>query len=51
MVLQNQKYKITITVDETYTIDSTDNQYYDIVLNPQNYHHGKFYKTFSLNFL
>lgn len=42
MVLQNEKCYIEISIDETYTLDSTDNRLYDIVLNPCNNKKGDF---------
>lgn len=36
MILENDNYKVHIHLDDTYTIDSTDNLYYDMILNLQN---------------
>ena len=49
MVLQNEKCYIEISIDETYTLDSTDNRLYDVVLNPCNNKKGDFSKTFSIH--
>lgn len=48
MILKDEKYKITIQVDETYTLESADNSYYDLELNPMNYSYNDLYKTFSI---
>lgn len=48
MKLANNKYSITISVDDTYTADSTDNEHYDIVLNPLSIKQHDFYKTLSI---
>ncbi len=48
MELANNKYSITISVDDTYTADSTDNKHYDIVLNPFSIKQHDFYKTLSI---
>ncbi len=34
MVLENERFQVTIVEDETYTIDSVDNRPYDIIWNP-----------------
>lgn len=39
-VLQNDHYTVTITVDDTFTVDSTDNPKYDYVYNPANNRRG-----------
>lgn len=49
MVLENTICNIKILVDDTYTVDSTDNQSYDLVINPQNFNHNDIYKTFSVH--
>lgn len=48
MVLVNEKCCVEIKIDETYTIDSTDNRYYDVVLNPYNYKKSDISKTLSI---
>lgn len=48
MVLENKKCCVKIKIDQTYTIDSTDNRYYDVVLNPCHYKRGNLSKTFSI---
>ena len=49
MFLENEKCCIEIKIDECYTIDSTDNRYYDIVLNPCHYNRNDLWKTFSIH--
>lgn len=48
MLLQNPKCKIMISVDETYTVESSDNNHYDMVLNPYHFKRNNRYKTFSI---
>lgn len=48
MVLENEKCCIEIKIDKTYTVDSADNRYYDVVLNPCHYKRGNPSKTFSI---
>ena len=48
MRLQNEKYVIDITIDEVYTINSTDNKPYDVVLMPDT-QNDDFYKTLAIN--
>lgn len=48
MILQNERYKVAISVDEMYTVGSTDNMYYDIVLNPRKLQHYDIYKVFNI---
>ena len=49
MVLENKNCFVEIKVDETYTVDSTDNRYYDVVLNPCNLKNSDITKTFSIH--
>ena len=49
MYLENELYQVRISVDDSYTIDSVDNNYYDIIHNPDN--KSEFYKTFSIEIL
>ena len=49
MVLENEKCCIEIKIDETYTVNSTDNHYYDVILNPCNYKQSNRSKTFSIH--
>lgn len=49
MFLENQKCRIEIKVDETYTVDSADNRPYDVVYNPCYYKHRDLCKTFSIH--
>lgn len=48
VVIQNKIYKVKIALDETYTVESTDNKYYDVVLNLEDYHRSDWYKTFEI---
>ena len=47
-MLQNDVCTVTISIDETYTVDSTDNKSYDLVLNPYHLKHSDIYKVFSI---
>lgn len=49
MVLENYVANVKIEVDETYTIDSVDNRYYDITLNPFGYKRGDHVKTLAVS--
>ncbi len=46
MILKNEQCEICITVDNSYNMDSIDNNQYDIIYNPDN--KREFYKTFSI---
>ena len=48
MVLQNDICTVTISIDEIYTIDSMDNQPYDLVLNPEGLKSNDMYKVLSI---
>ena len=48
MVLENDICVVEIDVDETYTLDSADNRYYDEVLNPSNYTRNDFTRTLAI---
>ena len=48
MLLNNQTYEIEIAIDETYTLNSTDNQYYDYVYNPNKLGDNDFINVFSI---
>lgn len=48
MHLQNEKCSISISIDDTYTVNSTDNKHYDYTLNPRNFNHSDFYTTFLI---
>lgn len=48
MILQNERYKVTISIDEMYTVGSADNMYYDVVLNPKKLQHYDIYKVFRI---
>ena len=49
MVLENERCRIEIKIDETYTVDSADNRHYDVTLNPDHYHHNDFSRTLSIH--
>ncbi|MBQ3010224.1 MAG: hypothetical protein IJA20_05940 [Methanocorpusculum sp.] len=49
MVIENERCRIEITVDTTYAVDSADNRYYDVVLNPCQYGRSDVSKTFSIH--
>ena len=48
-IIQNDRYCVEITLDETYTIDSTDNKRYDYVWNPSGKRRGDMYKVLCLS--
>lgn len=48
MYLENEKCSIEIIVDKSYIIDSADNRYYDVILNPGKYKRSDFYKAFGI---
>lgn len=48
MILNNEVYEIEIVVDETYTINSTDNKHYDYVYNPNVLDDNDFINVFSI---
>jgi len=49
MVLENEKCRIKIEIDKTYTINSADNRYYDLTLNPGQYGRNDDTTTFSID--
>ena len=49
MILENNNCMIKINIDETFTIDSADNRYYDIIHNPCQYKHSDFTKTLAIH--
>lgn len=49
MNLESNECNIEIKVDETYTVDSADNRYYDIVLNPCHYKRSDVATTLSIH--
>lgn len=49
MILENEKCCVEIQIDETYTVDSADNRYYDVILNPCHYKKSDISKTFSIH--
>ncbi len=48
MTLENQQCRVEIEEDTTYTVNSTDNRFYDVILNPDNYRRGNHYTVFSI---
>ena len=48
MILQNEICEVHISIDTTYTVESTDNRHYDIVLNPFHKKHNDFYTAFGI---
>ena len=49
MILENQLCRIEITEDRTYTVNSADNRFYDVILNPDNYQRRDEYKVLSIS--
>lgn len=49
MLLKNDICCVDIKIDNTYTVESTDNKFYDLTYNPKLYKHGDVYKTFSVD--
>lgn len=49
MILENESCTVKIDIDETYTVDSADNRYYDAVLNTSNYKRGDLTKTLAIH--
>lgn len=49
MTVQNDICNVNISIDETYTVESTDNKPYDLVINPRNLRHNDMYKIFSIH--
>ena len=47
MELQNDKCNVKISIDTTYTVDSADNQFYDMEINLRHIKNSDFYKVFS----
>lgn len=48
MLLENKNCHIEVKIDETYMVDSTDNRYYDVTLNPGHFSHNDLSKTLSI---
>lgn len=48
MILHNDLCSINISTDTTYTVESTDNKPYDLIINPKNLRHSDMYKVFSV---
>ena len=48
MILENNKYRVYIEVDTTYTVKSVDNKRYDLIFEVEDYPKGHMYKTFSI---
>lgn len=49
MLLVNENCQISITIDDTYTLDSVDNKNYDIILNPFHMERSDMYKVFAID--
>lgn len=48
MVLQNDICNVKISIDGTYTVESTDKKPYDLVINPSHLKHNDMYRAFSI---
>lgn len=48
MILYNDICTVNISIDTTYTVESTDNKMYDLVINPRNLRNSDMYKLFSV---
>ena len=48
MVLRNDICEVTISIDQTYTVESTDNRPYDFIFNPRHFTHSDRYSVFSI---
>ena len=48
MILQNDICDVNISIDTTYTVESTDNKPYDLVINPRHLKHSDMYKVFAV---
>ena len=48
MILQNDICNVNISIDTTYTVESTDNKPYDLVLNPRRMRHNDMYRVFAI---
>lgn len=49
MLLENLLCRIEIAEDRTYTVNSADNRFYDVILNPDNCQHRDDYKVLSIS--
>lgn len=50
MNLKNELCSVEISIDTTYSVQSSDNsRHYDLELNPKNYKHNDCYKTFAIH--
>lgn len=47
-MLENEQYTVGITIDDSYTVDSTDNRAYDYVMNPTCKRRGDMYKALHI---
>lgn len=48
MIYENERCRVEIKIDDTYTIGSVDNHHYDVVHNPDSYLRGDHSRTISL---
>ena len=49
MIVENEIYKIEITKDETFSLDSTDNKPYGYILNPTDMKRSDYYQALSID--
>lgn len=49
MKLKNKLCSVELTIDEEYTVQSSDNRHYDLELNPEGFKHSDLYKTLSIH--
>ena len=49
MFIENEFYKVSISRDETFTLNSTDNKPYDCIFNPSGMRRSDWFKTLSIN--
>ena len=47
--LKNALCSVEISIDTTYSVQSSDNKHYNLELNPNNYRHNDYYKTFAIH--
>ena len=48
MVLENDNYELTVSRDETYSIDSADNRHYDVIFNPLGLKWNDYYRALGI---
>ncbi len=47
--LRNEWCSVEISMDTTYSVESSDNRHYDVEWNPGNYGRNDYYKTFAIH--